>query len=57
MSFYLTVPEKKGIDTAIQAINFDRATKIQVSDRLKVYKIPSNNPNKYTIRIDIQVEK
>lgn len=57
MSFYLTVPEKKGIEAAIQAINFDRATKIQVSDRLKVYKIPSNNPVKYTIRIDIQVEK
>ena len=57
MSSYLTTSEKKGIDAAIQAINFDRASKVQVSDRLKVYKIPSNNPSKHTIRIDIQVER
>ena len=40
---------------AIDAIYKGIATKLEVNENVKAYKVPSNNPNKYTIRIDITV--
>lgn len=43
------------LKNAIEAIKGHWATRLELSDGTIVYKVPSNNPNKYTIRIDIKV--
>lgn len=48
--------ELKGIDRAVKSIVDNESIKISVNDRIKVYKVPSNNHSKYTIRVDIKVE-
>lgn len=42
---------------AIKLITRGNSTKCEVNNRVKVYKVPSNNPNKYTIRVDIKVQE
>lgn len=44
------------VDKAVDAIKDGFQLNCKVNESIKVYKVPSNNPNKYTIRIDIKVE-
>lgn len=43
------------LENAIAAIKGHWVTRLELSDGTTVYKVPSNNPGKYTIRIDIKV--
>lgn len=43
------------IDQAIKAVRKGWAKKILLEDGTIVYKVPSNNPAKYTIRVDVKV--
>ena len=45
------------INKAVNAIIDQGYSKVQLNEFLKVYKIPSQNPSKYTIRVDIKVEE
>ena len=45
------------INKAVNAIIDQGYSKVQLNKFLKVYKIPSQNPSKYTIRVDIKVEE
>lgn len=47
--------EPSQVDKAIKAIKDGTATRIEIDKSITVYKVPSNNPTKYTIRIDIKV--
>ena len=44
------------IKRAVEGIASDEAVKYDLPDGTKVYKVPSNNPDKFTIRIDMKVE-
>lgn len=44
------------IDKAVDAIKDADQLNCKVDESIKVYKVPSNNPHKYIIRIDIKVE-
>lgn len=45
------------INKAVNAIIDQGYSKVRLNEFLNVYKIPSQNPSKYTIRIDIKVEE
>lgn len=49
--------KSESVYRAVSQIRSGNAKKIQVDNDIKVYKIPSNNPDKYTIRVDIQVRE
>ena len=53
----LSVFDLNAIDHAVKSIVDGAVLKAQVTDRIKVYKVPSSNPDKYTVRIDIKVEE
>lgn len=53
----LSVCEITAINEAMRSITRGDCKSVQVNDRTKVYKIPSNNPDKYVIRVDIKVEE
>lgn len=42
---------------AIRMILSGKRRRVDLSHGTIVYKVPSNNPNKYTIRIDMEVEE
>ena len=44
----------QAIDEAINLIIDGKAVRISVQPDIIVYKVPSNNPDKYVIRIDIK---
>lgn len=48
--------ELQGIDRAVKSIVDNESIKVSVNDRINVYKVPSHNHSKYTIRVDIKVE-
>lgn len=45
------------IQNAIKEINYGLCKKLEIDDNIIVYKVPSQNENKYTIRIDIKVSR
>ena len=49
--------ESQSLIKAVKTIASGDATKVEINNEIKAYKVPSNNPNKYTIRIDIKVEE
>jgi len=49
-SFNLDAPS---IANALQQIIEDRAKRVEISSKVKVYKVPSANPKRYVVRIDI----
>lgn len=53
----LSYCEDQSISKAVKSILARDASKVEISDEIKAYKVPSNNPNKYTIRIDIKVQE
>lgn len=44
------------IETAIKAIKCGFSKKVIVNNNIIVYKVPTGNENKYTIRIDIKID-
>ena len=49
--------ELQAIATAVMLIKADNATRIDLGHNMMIYKVPSRSPEKYTIRLDIKVEK
>ena len=45
----------KAIQTAVNMINQGLFNRADIGDGIIAYKVPSSNPNKYVIRIDIQI--
>lgn len=45
------------LNQAIQLIKAGRMKRADIGHGMVVYKVPSNNPYKYTIRMDIKVEE
>lgn len=41
---------------AISLIQEGICNRVDLGNSMTVYKVPSNNPNKYTIRLDIKME-
>ena len=57
MRVSLNCYESQAMILAVKSIIAGDASKVEVNKEIKAYKVPSNNPNKYTIRIDIKVEE
>lgn len=53
----LTSDELHAISRAVKSISKTNSSRVDIYDSIKVYKVPSNSPNKYTIRIDIRVKE
>ena len=49
--------ELEAISKAVNAIQQGMFNRVSLGTNTTVYKVPSNNPDKYTIRIDIKVAK
>jgi hypothetical protein len=49
--------DQRAISNAIKLIKEGTVTRVEIDRNTKVYKIPSKNPKKYTIRMDVQVEE
>lgn len=49
--------DANAIGNAIDLIVSGQAQRCEISNQVKVYKVPSGNPNKYIIRIDVKEEK
>lgn len=47
----------EAIKNAIQAIKRGEAKRVDIGLDVSVYKVPSQNPAKYTIRVDIRVKE
>ena len=45
------------IQNAIRDINLGLYKKVEIEDNILIYKVPTQNENKYTIRLDIKVDK
>lgn len=45
------------IKKAYTLIRKGNCTRIDLGRGMVVYKVPSNNPNKYTIHVDIKIEE
>lgn len=57
MRVSLNCYESQAVILAVKSIIAGKASKVEINKEIKAYKVPSNNPNKYTIRIDIKVEE
>lgn len=53
----MTQKEMESIFTSINLIMTGAVGKCAVNNRINVYKIPSPNPKKYVIRVDIKVSQ
>lgn len=49
--------ESQSLIRAVKTIVSGDAAKVEINDEIKAYKVPSNNPSKYIIRIDIKVQE
>lgn len=49
--------ESQSLIRAVRTIVSGDAAKVEINNEIKAYKVPSNNPNKYIIRIDIKVQE
>lgn len=47
----------KAIQEAIKYVQTGRYKRVDVTENCTVYKVPSPNPKKYTLRVDIKVEE
>lgn len=56
MDKYVGPDELSRIEEAVETVIARKAKKVQVNSRTQVYIIPSNNPEKYTVRVDIKVD-
>lgn len=52
----LSKTDHKVISKAISLIQEGTCNRVDLGHGMTVYKVPSNNPNKYTIRLDIKME-
>lgn len=52
----MLMSDLSALNTAIEGIKAGKFNKVDLGQGMKAYKVPSNNPNKYTIRVDIKVE-
>ena len=46
----------KAASKAISLIQEGTCNRVDLGHGIIIYKVPSNNPNKYTIRLDIKME-
>lgn len=46
----------KAASRAISLIQEGTCNRVDLGHGMIIYKVPSNNPNKYTIRLDIKME-
>lgn len=53
----MTLKEMESVSTAVNLVMSGAVSKCAVNNRINVYKIPSANPEKYIIRIDIKVNQ
>lgn len=49
--------DRNAIGNAIDSIVKGECKKVEISTEIIIYKVPSQNPDKYIIRIDIKEEK
>lgn len=54
--YYLTDSELKSIKNAVVLISSGECTRVDLGNNTIIYKVPSPNPKKYTIRMDINVK-
>lgn len=47
----------KALEKACSLIQDGTCKRVDLGHNTVVYKVPSNNPKKYTIRVDIKVEE
>lgn len=52
----LSKTDHKVISKAISLIQGGTCNRVDLGHGMIIYKVPSNNPNKYTIRLDIKME-
>jgi hypothetical protein len=53
---HLSKTDHKVISNAISLIQEGACNRVDLGHGMIIYKVPSNNPNKYTIRLDIKME-
>lgn len=53
----LTESGLTGLKNAITLIQNGQCKRVDLGHNTAVYKVPSNNPNKYTIRIDMKFDE
>ncbi len=53
----MTPKEMESVSAAVNLIMGGVVSKCAVNNRINVYKIPSSNPEKYVIRVDIKVNQ
>ena len=49
--------ELESISKAINSIHQGIFNKISIGDNMIAYKVPSNNPKKYVIRLDVKINE
>lgn len=52
----LSKSDHRAISNAISLIQEGICTRVDLGHSMIIYKVPSNNPDKYTIRLDIKME-
>lgn len=52
----LSKTDHKVLSNAISLIQEGVCNRVDLGHGMILYKVPSNNPNKYTIRLDIKME-
>lgn len=53
----MTQTDLRAVDTACALIKEGVCNRVDLGCGMVIYKVPSNNPNKYTIRLDIKINK
>ena len=53
----ITKSDVKSFENAIKMIKENGVKRVDLGNNTIIYKVPSNNPSKYTIRMDIKVEE
>lgn len=53
----LTVSGLKTLSLAVQSIMTDKCKRVDLGCGTVVYRVPSNNPKKFTVRIDMKIEE
>lgn len=53
----LTETGLKSIRSAVRLITKGKSKRVDLGNGTIVYKVPSNNPKKYTIRVDMKIEE
>lgn len=53
----LTPNGMNSLRAAVRMILNGKSKRVDLGNGTSVYKVPSKNPNKYTIRIDLKIEE